>query len=59
MADDTSFQDGLALDIDPTTIARLPLIAGDHFEDNTANDVLLSAFMLNTTLPRDIFEIAL
>ena len=68
MSEDTSFRGGLGLDFDPTSIARLPLLAGDHFEERTANDdpleylgnlvyfVLLSAYMVNPTLPRDIFE---
>ena len=38
---DTSFQGGLAIDFDPTSIARLPLVSGDWFGVETSNDALL------------------
>ena len=56
-ADGTSFRDGAYVDLDPHAVARLPVISGDNFADNADNDDLISAFLLNPTLPRDIFEL--
>ena len=41
----------------PQAVARLPMISGDNFVDNADNDVLISAFLLNSKLPRDISEL--
>ena len=56
-AEDTSSRDGTYVDLDPQAVARMPMIGGDNFDDNAGNDVLIAAFLLNSTLPRDIFEL--
>ena len=45
------------MDLDSEVVGRLPNVVGDNFQENENDDVLISAFILNSTLPRDIFEL--
>ena len=45
------------MDLDPEVVGRLPNVLGGNFEESEKDDILLSAFILNSTLPRDIFEL--
>ena len=45
------------MDLDSEVVGRLPNVLGGNFQENANDDILLSAFILNSTLPRDIFEL--
>ena len=44
-------------DLDAEVVGRLPISHGDNSEEDSKDEMPLSAFITNTTLPRDIFEI--